>query len=405
MIYTVLTFLLYPLLSLMVALRSRDRVERILVIQVAKIGDLVCSTPVLRTLRSLYPEASLTLLCDRGSSGILSGATLSEGGYIDDIIEIEQGDLKGLGGKIRVASLLRDRRFDLSIALSPSAAFNVIPLWALTPRRLTVAPNSEALGSTFRTSATFNTYTEYHDLKRKVTDTYRELFVGGGLCSGGEYLSELQLGSSAEGTKLVDEIFSSLPALSGDAPIVAISPGARNKLKEVEPQVYSALADKILSESGATVCLVGGPDDRDLAEGIMRAMRGGGGETPRVFNLTGSVDLGTLPELIRRFSLFISADSGPLYVAVAVGVPVINICGPCYIDERPLGSNFGIVQPDLECVPCSYTYSTSERCLHEIEGGGEGMGESGIEVRSCIKSVTPEDIFVHVERLLGGAAT
>ncbi|MCH2221673.1 MAG: hypothetical protein MK097_15315, partial [Dechloromonas sp.] len=62
MIYLLLTWLLAPLLWLRAALRGGQRTNRILVIQTAKIGDFVATTPVFRALRSRLPGVEIVAL-------------------------------------------------------------------------------------------------------------------------------------------------------------------------------------------------------------------------------------------------------------------------------------------------------------------------------------------------------
>ena len=62
MIYLLLTWLLAPLLWLRAALRGAQRTNRILVIQTAKIGDFVATTPVFRALRNRLPGTEIVAL-------------------------------------------------------------------------------------------------------------------------------------------------------------------------------------------------------------------------------------------------------------------------------------------------------------------------------------------------------
>ena len=47
--------------------------ERILVIKLRYVGDVVLSTPVLSRLRAAWPKARITMLVNRGTEGVLQG--------------------------------------------------------------------------------------------------------------------------------------------------------------------------------------------------------------------------------------------------------------------------------------------------------------------------------------------
>lgn len=64
-----------------------------------------------------------------------------------------------------------------------------------------------------------------------------------------------------------------------------------------------------------------------------------------IMNLINKVSLDQLPEVVSRFSLFVSSDSGPIYIADAVGVPTLVYAGPCHMHEQRPTGNCMIVEP------------------------------------------------------------
>jgi len=52
----------------------------------------------------------------------------------------------------------------------------------------------------------------------------------------------------------------------------------------------------------------------------------------RVVNTVGDLSIDELKALISKMSLFISADTGPIYIAEAFNIPTIDIVGP--VDEN-----------------------------------------------------------------------
>jgi heptosyltransferase-1 len=107
----------------------------------------------------------------------------------------------------------------------------------------------------------------------------------------------------------------------GGAPVL-VHVGATKPPNRWPPERFGGLAGALAREPGGPVVLVGGPDERESAE---RAMAAAGSE---VHDRVGATDLRQLVELCRRARLLVSADSGPMHVAAAVGTPVLALFGP-----------------------------------------------------------------------------
>ena len=67
-------------------------IGKILVVRLSSIGDIILTTPLLRSLRNAYPEAHITYLTKKPFEELLSGSP-----HIDELITFESGEgLKGL---------------------------------------------------------------------------------------------------------------------------------------------------------------------------------------------------------------------------------------------------------------------------------------------------------------------
>ncbi len=350
MVYVVLSYLFYPLFFIAGLLRRRRPIKKILVIQPAKIGDMVCSTPVFRALRKGFPGARLTVLADPGSCGVIEANPM-----VDAIIPLRSGDSRGLGRKIGLASALMDERFDLSVALLPNIATTVIPLWAFIPRRLSLGPDRP--GISFRLAAPLNTCVHWHRVHESILDTYARLLHEGLGLPLGQESTRMELPVTSEAMERALRLLGK-SGQGREGIVVGVAPAARNKMKEVPPALYAEVADRLMEDLGARVVLIGSAADHDAVEGVLSRMR----QRERAIDASGRLRLAELPALLLNLDLFISVDSGPVYMAIALGVPSINIAGPCAMEERPLGPKTRVIQKDLPCSPCSYTFHTSTVC-------------------------------------------
>ena len=115
------------------------------------------------------------------------------------------------------------------------------------------------------------------------------------------------------------------------------------------PTHFADLAARFLS-SGMQVWLIGSPNDRVAAEGVLRAA---GDTSSFIRDLTGHTDLGTAIDLLSLASLVVSNDSGLMHAAAAVGVPVVALFGSSSPEYTPpLSPLARVAKIDIECSPC-----------------------------------------------------
>ena len=148
-------------------------------------------------------------------------------------------------------------------------------------------------------------------------------------------------------------------AREGLARYVAIHPGTSDfgKAKRWMPGRFSALATRIAAELGLRSVITWGPAERPLAEEVVR---GAGGQALLSPETRSVLDLA---EVLRRASLFVGCDSGPLHLCSAVGTPSVALFGPK--DPRVYGP-----------------YSPRHLVVYKAEGGNGSM-----------EAITVEDAF------------
>jgi heptosyltransferase-2 len=105
-----------------------------------------------------------------------------------------------------------------------------------------------------------------------------------------------------------------------------------------------------------------------------------------VLNLCGKTSLRFLPALIKQCRLFITNDSGPMHIAVAVHVPTIAIFGPTVkeLGFFPYGSAHRVMEVELACRPCG---------LH----GGKTCPRIHFE---CMKKITVDAVVKEANEML-----
>jgi lipopolysaccharide heptosyltransferase II len=146
-----------------------------------------------------------------------------------------------------------------------------------------------------------------------------------------------------------------------DQPLVVLHPGARWVTKLWPPPLWAQLADWLAREHDFQVAITGSAGDRPLAEEIVAFMH-----APAV-NLAGRTSLEELAGLLAQARLAITADTGPMHLAAALGTRVMAIFGPTAPWRTgPFGEGHQIVRLDLECSPCFQRRCPEPRCLLDL---------------------------------------
>jgi hypothetical protein len=103
--------------------------------------------------------------------------------------------------------------------------------------------------------------------------------------------------------------------------LIGLNPGATMEVKRWPVERFAAVGRELTTRYDARIMVLGGPGDEQRAEVIARAV-------PGAVSVAGKTRLGETAALLRHCRLLISGDTGPLHMAVALGVPVVGLFGP-----------------------------------------------------------------------------
>ena len=363
------TYLLAPYFYLRIFLRGKTAgLSKILVIQNGKIGDLVCTTPVFREIKKRFPSVHLTALVISKARGVLDNNP-----RIDKIILVDE--YKGIAGRLRLLGALRREKYDWSFNLLPDSFADIISFWSLIPNR--VSTIHRHYGEIVRLLSIFNNHRLEYKRHSPMMRHYLSLLKFIGIKEFSEK-KEIFIKSAEEEKAL--GFLRSRNLGSGDL-LIGISVAAGIKLKEWAPDRFAILADRLIKEKNAKIIFIGSPADRLPIEKVQKMMQN------ISINSAGHFTLSELPALLQKLKLFISVDTGPLYMADAVGVPVVDIAGPADVDELyPLDKRCRIIQKKIYCVPCAHMFDVPRFCK-------EGH-------LRCLREITPQDVFAAAVSLI-----
>jgi len=303
---------------------------QILVVQTAFLGDVVLTTPLLRELRALRPDARLTVVTTEAGAEVLQGLR-----SVDRLLVFRKKRRGlGLGSFVPLVARLLREPFEIAIAAQRSARTGQL-LWA------TRAPTR--IG--FEGAAGAWAYGErlpWH-MKRHAVRRYLDLAIPLG-CDPERADARPELVVDPTATAAVERRLSRR-GLDARSPFLCVVPGAQRKPKRWTPQGYSTL----IAEAELRTVLVGSVEEVELCSAIAAAS----GADPIV--LAGLTSLPEFVAVVAAARAVIANDSGASHIASAVGTPVVSIFGPTTpeLGYAPFGDRNRVAQHgSLACRPC-----------------------------------------------------
>ena len=357
-----LTYILSPYLYGQIFFNKKIGAGKILIIQLTKIGDLVCTTPVFREIKKKFPSSYLAVLARSDTRDILRNNP-----RIDEIISMN--DYPGIAGRFKLIKKLKQDRYDWVFNFSPiDLAANIIGFWSLIPHR--AATTYGKAGEIVKALSVFNNY-------RLEFKPHTHLL--------GHYLSLLKvLGIEAKSPE--KEIFIKPEEeekaadflrkynLSREDLLVGISCTSGIPFRQWELGRFAELADLLTEKLKAKVIFIGSSADFVKNEKVQKIMK------YNSVNAAGLFKLYEFPAFLKNLKLFVSMDTGPIYIANALGIPIVDIAASDDMAEQsPAGPNVIKIQKDLYCSPCLCVFSGVRFCK-------EGH-------LRCIKDITVEEVF------------
>jgi len=304
--------------------------QRILIIQGAKMGDMVCTTPLFRAIKERYPGCELFVMGNK-----LNGELLVGNPHVSQYLVRPLG----LMALVKVISKIQP---DVAVLPGPDNEALQALLFARVAH--VIVPRIENGWSPYETLS-------YRFLARSVDTMPHRM----GFYAPREYLRLLEpLNIRTENTR--KEIYVSgeaisrakhmleVPGVSGER-LIGIAPGVGNKAKVWGGARFAEVAKTLGERPGIRIVLIGGIGDMEEVE----AMRAALPASLPVIDLSGKLSLEELKAVIGELDLFISVDTGPIYVAEALGIPTVDIVGPMDENEQPpRGEKHRVVVPERE---------------------------------------------------------
>jgi heptosyltransferase-2 len=164
--------------------------------------------------------------------------------------------------------------------------------------------------------------------------------------------------------------------------VIGINPGSTyGGAKRWLPDRFADSTERLcrtLSDAGRrpAVVVIGAKGEEPLGQEIAARL------TAPSAVLTGATTIRQLMAVIKRCSLLVTNDTGPMHVASALGVPVVAIFGPTdWRTTSPSGSEHALLRHPVDCAPCMLRECPIDhRCMTGVTA--DEVYQAGIQIVS-----------------------
>ena len=329
--------------------------RRFLIIRLGSLGDVVLTSPAARALREAFPSAHIALLTSTPFAPLYASNP-----HVDEVLTMDRArtnrDIASVASLVR-----RIRRGGYTTSIDQHRKLNTagMAFLARVPQRIggtALDTNRVALDPSEHASE--HALAALRPLDLDDGDARPEVFV------------------SAEDRSAATDVLARHGVDPSSGGLLGIFPGAGWKPRAWMPERFAEIGRRAIDD-GMRVVVVGAAKDRDATERIAESLGN---------NATVLMDLplGVLAGVLERCAKFISNDTGPMHLAVALGTPTLALFGPGNFERfAPRHAPHVAIREHVECSPCK---QFSNRCRDNV----------------CMQLITVERVWSEVESL--GAA-
>jgi lipopolysaccharide heptosyltransferase I len=350
--------------------------QRILIIRLSAIGDVVRTLPALRALRSRFPSAYIAWVVEENAYTILQDHPDLDRVFLfkrkkwTEAIGSVKNFLKTIKEVRAFFKKIREEHFDMVLDFHGILKSGVISMLSSVPVRVGFSRHYCKEGNHLFNNRHIDV--ESTSLNRIERNLRFIRFLGIDADNHDPIVPITDEDKNVIDTFLRDK------GLVSHAPLIAIHPGTSRKTlyKRWDPVSYARVADQLIEHYSAKIIWTWGPGELETVSSAVAHMK-------RDSTIANRVSLRQLAELFRRCDLFLGSDSGPMHIASFVKTPVVVIYGPTdHLVNAPYEKNpHRVLRKDVSCNPCRI-----RDCAR----------------LTCMAAITPEEVIEAVAQLLPG---
>lgn len=282
-----------------------EKINRILIVRLAPLGETVLTTPVIRALRCRFPDAYIAYMAAPTREDLVSANP-----HLDTVLTYPASVPQ------LIYQLVRER-FQMALVLQPTFRLVLHTFLARIPFRVGFETN--AGGRKLLSVAVLNN-THQHEVQRYL-DVVRALGIEGELDDEPEVF--VDAAAQAWANRFLERL-----KIADGVPIIGLNPGAATTYRRWPSENFAIVGDKLRKVYDAQIVITAGPREVELANqmGGFQAARNAG-DRPSPYVIVKDTTPMQLAALLQRCHLYISNDTGPMHLSTAVKTPTLALFG------------------------------------------------------------------------------
>ncbi len=353
---------------------EKSKINKILLINLQGIGDIVMTTPFLTALRKEFPTAEIHYLCYKGNGDFLEGDK-----RINKILKRKEENIFSRDF-LNTMKEIESNNYILVINLFP----------AQHSALLAVLSNAQyKLGNLYSTASTSNNLKikeveKTWDGRKNAKNIAEQLELR-------EYdEAALRIIISSETKKETEEFFKN-EGITRSEKHIGINPNATWISKNWPDEYWCMFIEQLLKEKEYKehqIVLFGGPGDKEHTEKIKEEVQKRilGQEKKRIQNSAGKLNIKQTAAALEKMTLFITTDSGLLHIAAAVKTKTIGL--------------FGCTNPDILVKENKWVEIVSSYNQSPEKFQFNHNNEPPDWKQECMKQISVESVLEKVKKLL-----
>ena len=304
-------------------IQSPNKIQKILIVTLSNLGDVILTLPVFQSLIENFPKAELHVLVSPSAADVFRGDAR--------ILRIIIYDKKiTWREKWRYLKKIRGEHYDVIVDLRRSF-FGILG------------------GAKFK-----NSYIRFPC--HKGHQAGKHLNALNNMIQPVDSKESFLRAPFLEETGLIENVSDETDK------IVVAAVGSKSDIKKWPAEYYAGCLDRLAIDEKCRIILIGNKQDTEDAARVKELMRS------NVLDLTGKTDFRALCSIIKSARLVITNDSAPLHIADALKVPTLAIFGPT--DPQKYGPSFidsrAAFRP-VFCAPCQKAQCRFDHeCMKEL---------------------------------------
>lgn len=316
------------------------QVKKILVVRFFGFGNLVLAFPTIKKISELFPDAKICLLTINKNKHLYDGVD-----FVEKTVYINVDSTKDfVFSFLNVVFSLRKEKFDIAVDFEVFAYISAFIIYMCgIKKRVGYKLEGYLRGPLYTTAVIYNDH-------QHISKVFYDLAIALG-AEEKEQIELIELHSSLKDMVMIEEYLRNNSIDKKDR-LVGIHVGSGpNFINRRWPEAqFAKVADYLIENFKAKIVLTGTMAELTLIDNTIKEMKS---DKDQVIIATG-FNLSQLAYLIKQCKIFFCTDTGPLHLAIAMGVPTVSFFGPNTprLYGPPLNKKHVYFYENIPCSPC-----------------------------------------------------